>query len=254
MSIPSFSVQDKVTIVTGAGRGIGKALAIGFGEAGASVALVARTVAQLEETAETIRASGGKALVVPTDVTKKDQVDRMVQTVLKQWGRIDVLLNVAGGAGDIWVLAPLEMKEVYYDELQERNLKSVFLCNQSVASVMVQHKKGSIVNISSMSGVKPVPLEAAVGAFKAGVNHLSRAFAISWGPYNVRVNVIAPGLTLTDRVQKKLTPELIDRFSKDIPLGRAAKPEDHLGLALFLASDASAFITGAVIPSDGGPQ
>jgi len=138
--------------------------------------------------------------------------------------------------------------------LQERNLKSVFLVNQAVARVMVAQQSGSIINISSLSGTKPVALESAAGAAKAGVNQLTRAFAIAWAPYNVRVNAIAPGLTLTARATKGLGPELVAKFSKDIPLGQAAKPEDHLGLALFLASDASSFITGAVIPSDGGPQ
>lgn len=254
MSLPSFSVEGKVTVVTGAGRGIGQALALGFGEAGSPIAVVARTVSELEETAERVRHLGGKALVVGADATKKDQVERMVQTVVREYGRIDVLLNVAGGAGDIYVLPALEMIESHYDELQNRNLKSVFLCNQSVATVMVRQWKGSIINVSSLSGVKPVALEAAVGAFKAGVNQLTRALAVSWAPYNVRVNAIAPGLTLTARVERKLTPEFIEQYSKTIPLGRAAKPEDHLGLALFLASDASAYITGAVIPSDGGPQ
>jgi len=254
MSIPSFSVEGKVTIVTGASRGIGNALARGFAEAGAWVALAARTVSELATTAQEIKARGGKAIVVPTDVTQQGQLNAMVERTVEEWGRIDVLLNVAGGAGDIWVMPALEMPQEYYEELHQRNLKSVFLCNQAVAKVMVQQGKGSIINISSLSGTKPVALEAVVGAFKAGVNQMTKALAVAWAPYNVRVNAIAPGLTLTDRVKKKLGPELIDRFSQDIPLKRAAQPEDHLGPALFLASDASAFITGVVIPSDGGPQ
>jgi len=254
MSIPSFSVEGKATIVTGASHGIGNTLARGFAEAGAWVALVARTVSELETTAQEIKAKGGKAIVVPTDVTQQGQLYAMVERTVQEWGRIDVLLNVAGGAGDIWVMPALEMAEEYYEELHQRNLKSVFLCSQAVARVMVKQGKGSIVNISSLSGTKPVALEAVVGAFKAGVNQMTRALAVAWAPYNVRVNTIAPGLTLTDRVKKKLGPELIDRFSQDIPLKRAAQPEDHLGPAIFLASDASAFITGAIIPSDGGPQ
>jgi len=254
MSIPSFSVEGKATIVTGASRGIGNTLARGFAEAGAWVALVARTASELEATAQEIKAKGGKAIVVPTDVTQQGQLYAMVERTVQEWGRIDVLLNVAGGAGDIWVMPALEMAEEYYEELHQRNLKSVFLCSQAVARVMVKQGKGSIVNVSSLSGTKPVALEAVVGAFKAGVNQMTRALAVAWAPYNVRVNTIAPGLTLTDRVKKKLGPELIDRFSQDIPLKRAAQPEDHLGPAIFLASDASAFITGAIIPSDGGPQ
>jgi NAD(P)-dependent dehydrogenase (short-subunit alcohol dehydrogenase family) len=178
----------------------------------------------------------------------------MVQKAEKWFGRIDVLLNVAGGAGTRQLRAPLETSEEMWDELQERNLKSVFLVNQAVARLMVAQRSGVIINISSLSGMKPVALESAAGAAKAGVNQLTRAFAIAWAPYNVRVNAIAPGLTLTARATKGIGPELVAKFSGDIPLGRAAKPEDHLGLALFLASDASSFITGVVIPSDGGPQ
>ncbi len=254
MNTPSFSVEGKITIVTGASRGIGNALALGFAEAGAPVALVARTASELEATAQRIRDNGGKALVAPADVTKRGHVEQMVEGVVREFGRIDVLLNVAGGAGTKQLRPPLEISDELWDELQDRNLKSVFLVNQAVARVMVEQRSGSIINISSLSGTKPVALEAAAGAAKAGVNQLTRAFAIAWAPYNVRVNAIAPGLTLTPRAMKGLGPELVEKFSKDIPLGRAARPEDHLGLAIFLASDASAFITGAIIPSDGGPQ
>ena len=254
MSVPNFSVEGKVTIVTGSSRGIGKALALGFAEAGASVVLAARTVSELEANAQEITAKGGKALVAPTDVTDRAQLSEMVQKTVKEFGRIDVLLNVAGGAGDRQLRPPLEISEDFWDELQDRNLKSVFLCNQAVARVMVEQRSGSIINISSMSGTKPVAYEAAAGAAKAGVNQLTRALAIAWAPYNVRVNAIAPGLTLTARATRGLGPELVEKYSKDIPLGRAAQPEDHLGPAMFLASDASAFITGIIIPSDGCPQ
>ncbi len=254
MSLPSFSVEGKVTIVTGASRGIGKAMAVGFAQAGAKVALVARTVSQLEETSEEIRSKGGTALVVPTDVTEISQLEAMVQKTRDEFGRIDVLLNVAGGAGDIWVMPPIDMPAEHYDELHGRNYRAVFFCNQAVARVMIDQKSGSIINFSSLSGTKPIPFEAVVGGFKAAVNQMTRALAVAWGPDNVRVNAIAPGITLTERVKKKMGAEFIEKFSQGLPLRRAALPEDHLGPALFLASDASAYITGIVIPSDGGPQ
>lgn len=254
MNLPNFSVEGKVTIVTGASRGIGNALAKGFAEAGAPVVLVARTVSELEATAEEITANGGKALIVPTDVTQRDQLNKMVQKTIIEFGRIDVLLNVAGGAGDIYVMPPIQMLEEYYDELHERNYKSVFLCNQAVAKVMIEQQHGSIVNVSSLSGTKAIAMEAVVGGLKAAVNQMTKALAVSWGPYNVRVNAIAPGITLTERVKKKLGPEFIKQFTETIPLKKAAEPEDHLGPAMFLASDASAYITGIVLPSDGGPQ
>lgn len=254
MSLPSFSIEGKVAVVTGASRGIGNTLALGFAEAGASVVLVARTVSELEATAEKITARGGKALVAPADVTSSAQLAKMVQMAVEGFGRIDVLLNVAGGAGTKQLRPPLEVTEENLDELIARNLKSVFLCNQAVARVMVEQRKGSIINISSMSGTKVVATESAAGAAKAGVNQLTRAFAAAWAPYNVRVNAIAPGLTLTPRATKGLGPELVEKFSKNIPMGRAAQPEDHLGPAIFLASEASGYITGAIIPVDGGPQ
>ena len=253
MSIPNFSIEGKVTIVTGASRGIGNALAKGFAEAGARIALVARTVSQLEAAAQEIQAKGGTAIVVPTDVTQQDQVNAMVERTLREWERIDVLLNVAGGAGDIYELPTLEMTQEYYEELHLRNLKSVFLVNQAVARVMVKQKEGSIINVSSTSGIRPVPLETVVGAFKAGVNQMTRAMATDIGPHKVRVNAIAPGLTLTERVKKKLGAEFIEQHEKGIPLRRAAQPEDHLGPALFFASDAAAYITGNIMTAAGGP-
>jgi NAD(P)-dependent dehydrogenase (short-subunit alcohol dehydrogenase family) len=254
MTIPSFSIEGKVAIVTGASRGIGKTLALGFAEAGAKVALVARTVSELEKTADEIRSKGGTAIVVPTDVTERQQLELMVRKTKEEFGRIDVLLNVAGGAGDVYVLPPLDMQEEHYDELHGRNCRAVFFCNQAVARVMVEQKSGSIINVSSLSGTKPIAYEAVVGGFKAAVNQMTKALAIAWGPDNVRVNAIAPGITLTERVKKKLGPEFIENLSEGIPLRRPAQSEDHLGPAIFLASDASAYITGMVIPSDGGPQ
>lgn len=254
MDIPSFSVEGKVVIVTGASRGIGNAMAKGFAAAGANVVLAARTVSELEETAQEIVDNGGKAVIAPTDVTQSDQLTKMVQTAVMEYGHIDVLLNVAGGAGDKQLRPPLEITEEFWDELQDRNLKSVFLCNQAVARVMVHQGKGSIINFSSLSGTKPVALECAAGAAKAGVNQLTRALSIAWAPYNVRVNAIAPGLTMTPRATKGLGQEFVEQYSKVIPLGRPAEMEDHLGPAIFLASDASAYVTGAVLPTDGGPQ
>ncbi len=254
MNLPSFSVENKIVIITGASRGIGKIMAKGFAAAGAKVVLVSRTVSELNATAEEILAKNGQTLIAPTDLTESDQVRQMVDKTIKEFGRIDVLLNVAGGAGDIWVVPNETMPEAHYDELHSRNLKAVFLCNQAVGKVMIDQKQGSIINFSSQSGVKPIALEAVVGAFKAGVNQMTRALAAAWGTHNVRVNVIAPGITLTQRVKEKLGAKLIDQFSQLIPLKRPAQPEDHLGPALFLASDASAHISGAIIPSDGGPQ
>jgi len=197
---------------------------------------------------------GGTAITIPTDVTSCQQLEEMVEKTRAEFGRIDVLLNVAGGAGETWVLPPLDMPETFYDELDGRNFKGVFFCNQAVARVMVEQKSGSIINFSSLSGTKPLVFEAVVGGLKAAVNQLTKALAVAWGPDSVRVNAIAPGITLTKRVKKKLEPEFVENVSQSIPLRRLADPGDLLGPALFLASDASAYITGMIMPADGGPQ
>ena len=236
MELPSFSVEGKATIVTGASRGIGNCLAKGFAEAGARVALVARTVEELEATAEEIRSRGGTAIAVPTDVTKRDQVERMVRVVLDRFGRIDVLLNVAGGAGERQLRPPLEIEEDFYDELLDRNLKSVFLVNQAVAREMARQGWGSIINFSSLSGTKPVPLESVAGAAKAGVNHLTRAWAAALGPYGVRVNAIAPGSIMTDALRLFLDEASLERMRQLTPMKRLGETEDVALAALYLAS------------------
>jgi len=251
MIVPDFSVEGKVVIVTGASRGIGNTLARGFAEAGAAVALAARKVSELESTAEDIRAQGGTALVVPTDVTNDAQITQMIQKTVQELGRIDVLINNVGARQS---KPPLEVTEDLFTKLIDRNLKSVHLCSQAAARVMIEQRSGSIINISAMSGVRPVAQESHAGAAKAAVNHLTRVLAAAWAPYNVRVNAIAPSLTLTAQAEAGLGPELIAKYTKDIPLGRAARPEDYLGVTIFLASEASSFITGVVIPVDGGPR
>ena len=176
----------------------------------------------------------------------------MSRTV-EEFGRIDVLVNNVGG---ITKVAPtLELSEETWDADIKRNLKSVFLCSQAVARVMAQQNKGSIINIGSLAGSRPVPGQLAYSAAKAGVANLTQGVAIEWGRYNIRVNAIMPGTTMTPAVEKiyKERPmedrKLVLEF---IPLKRFGKPNDFVGLAIYLASDASEWVTGAIIPVDGG--
>ena len=248
------SIANKVAIITGSSKGIGNTLAKGFAEAEASVVLVARSVPNLEATAREITTKGGKAISVPADITIEEQVHLMVETALTEFGRIDILVNCAGGAGSKPFIPLLDMDESSWDKVIDLNLKSVYLCCRAAGRVMVEQKSGSIINFSSGAGIVPVPGETHYGAAKAGVNQLTRALAAEWGRYNVRVNAISPGLIATQASKELVNSDAYEKYVRAIPLGRAGEPEDILGIALFLASEASAFITGAIVPVGGGPQ
>ena len=253
MGIPVLSLEGKVAVITGSSQGIGKALALGFAEAGACVVLAARGITELEATAQEITAQGGKALAVPTDVTNSTQVSEMVQSAVKEFGRVDVLVNCAGGAGRRPMIPLLDMSEEDWDAILALNLKGVYLCCRAAGRVMVEQKSGSIINFSSGSATRTVVGQTHYCAAKAGVNHFTRVLAAEWGRYNVRVNAISPGLTATRSTQEGLGP-LYEKYSKAIPLGRPGQPEDMLGVALLLASEASAHINGVIIPVGGGPE
>jgi len=251
MGTPELSLEGKVAIITGSSGGIGRPLALGFAEAGASVVLVARTAADLEAAADQIRAKGGKALAVPTDVTDSARVSEMVARAVKEFGRIDVLVNCAGGGE----YAPLlDMSEEVWDETLARNIKGVYLCSRAAGRVMVEQKSGSIINFSSAVATAAVANMVHYSAAKAAVNQFTRVLAAEWGPYNIRVNAISPGLTDTSHTREVMGPDLFELYAKAVPLGRAGQPEDILAIAIFLASDASSYISGAIIPVSGGPQ
>jgi len=248
-----FALTDKIAIVTGSGRGIGKAIALGLASAGAKVALVARTPAEIEATRDEIKKEGGTALPIPADVQDGQQVASLVQRTIEEFGRIDILVNNVGG---ITQVAPiLELSEELWDADIKRNLKSVFLCSQAVARVMLQQEKGSIINVGSLAGSKPVPGQLAYSAAKAGMANLTQGFAMEWGQYHIRVNAIMPGTTMTPAVEKiyqgrpSEDRELVREF---IPLKRFGRPNDFVGIVIYLASDASEWVTGAIIPVDGG--
>lgn len=253
-SLPDFSVRDKVTIVTGASRGIGNALARGFAALGAPVILVARTVPDLEATVRQLEAAGGRAIAVPADVTDEDQVAEMVRSSHREFGRIDVLINCAGGTGADRSIPVLDMDVKTWKRIVDLNLKSAYLCCRAAARVMSEQNRGSVINFSSGTGVHPVHGMAHYGPAKAGINQLTRTLALELGQYHIRVNAISPGLIDTATERKHMPPASFERYARAVPLGRVGQPADLLGTAVFLASDASAYISGAVIPVSGGPQ
>ncbi|RLC95980.1 MAG: 2-deoxy-D-gluconate 3-dehydrogenase [Chloroflexi bacterium] len=248
MSSP-FSLEGKVAIVTGAGRGIGKAVALGLAEMGADVVALARTVTDIEKTAAEVRALGQRALAVPTDVRVTEQVNKAVQATLEGFGRVDVLVNNAGAS---FLARTLELSEGGWDALVRENLKTPFLCSKAVAPVMMDQGTGSIVNISSTEGMRSAATCAAYAAAKAGVINLTRSLAVEWAP-RVRVNCICPGFIENPGLPQALEADAgLNRMLARVPLGHMGKPEDIVGGVVYFASDASAYVTGAVLAIDGG--
>ncbi|MBU2643556.1 3-oxoacyl-ACP reductase FabG [bacterium] len=247
MNLEIFSLKGKVAIVTGAGRGIGKAIALGMADAGADLAIAARTTDQVETTAGEIRKKGCQAIAITADVRFKDQVEKMVADTVRHFGRIDILVNNAGG---MFAVPTMEMSENQWNVTISENLTSVFFCSQAVGKIMMTQKSGAIVNIASIVGIVAQPLNAAYAASKAGVINLTKTMATDLAAYNIRVNGIAPGLIVTPGTEW-LYEDPKGAIS-EIPLARGGTPEDIAGGVIYLASDASRYVTGETIVIDGG--
>lgn len=251
MNLSLFSLKDKVALVTGAGRGIGRAIALGLADAGAKVIVAARTLSEIEDTAREIHRKGNEALAVQADVREALQVERMMKEALEKFHSLDILVNNAGGG---LVGTAMECSEKAFDIMIRENLKSTFLCSQAAARIMIKQSKGSIINNSSIVGFTPAAGMAAYAAAKAGIISLTKTLAVELAPYNIRVNAFAPGFIETSAVKilQKERPSIMAARLKDIPLGRFGQPEDIAGTVIFLASDASSYITGETIKISGG--
>jgi NAD(P)-dependent dehydrogenase (short-subunit alcohol dehydrogenase family) len=253
MSLSGFSLTDKVAIVTGAGKGIGRAIAIGFAQAGAKVVVASRTKADIDDTASKIREAGGKALAVPTDVTDVNQIKNLLNNTLKSLKKVDILVNNAGGdSGGTGYVLDLSIDD--WKAGIELNLNSLFYCCKIIGGEMVRSKSGNIINMTSGMGFGPYPGAAHHAAARAGVINLTKTLALEWAPFNIRVNAMAPGYTETALPAKawKEHPEDKEALLKLIPLGRTARPEEMVQTAIFLASSASEYITGETINVNGG--
>jgi len=259
MSVANISLQGKVAVVTGAKRGIGAEIAFTLARAGADVVVCTRAVAdgQLAAVAKEIEQLGRRALAVQVDISRKADVDSMVKKVADEFGKIDILVNNAGIAGDRVVL--MEVSEENYDRVLNTDLKGYFLCSQAAGRRMIeQGQGGAIVNVGSVLGVsfnEYSRMRTGLGVYaiaKAGVTMLTKALAFELGCHNIRVNAIAPTSVKTQMSAVWGNPEEEKRTSSFIPLGRVALTSDCAEAVLFLASDASSFITGDILMVDGG--
>ncbi|OGP71780.1 MAG: hypothetical protein A2W09_02895 [Deltaproteobacteria bacterium RBG_16_50_11] len=249
---PDFTLTNQVAMVTGATGGIGHAASLTFAHAGADLALLDLEGTPLKNLVEKIKAMGRQAIGLAADVTKKEQVERAVEQVVKRFGRIDVLFNNAGiGARQPFV----EVTEETWDRIIAVNLKGAFLVAQSVARKMVEKRKGVIVNTASIVSFVGRNNVSAYGASKAGVGIMTKIMAMELASYGIRVNSIAPGMIHTPFTATFLEADnglRMKSIGSTIPLKRVGEPEDIVGAILFLASSASAYITGATILIDGG--
>ncbi|MGQ9655983.1 MAG: SDR family NAD(P)-dependent oxidoreductase [Thermodesulfobacteriota bacterium] len=245
-----FDLAGRVAIVTGGGKGIGRAIALGLAGAGAKVVIAARTASEIESVAKEIRSQGGEARAHVTDVGVSDQVDALVAGSLDAFGRIDILINNAARS---FLRALFDLREDGFDKIFDTNVKGTFLLSRAVAKVMKEQGGGRIVNITTVGAVRGGAGMGVYHASKAAVKMLTMCMAVEWAPYNILVNAVGPALTKT-HFSRPLwaNPEVEHQIAMRIPMGRLAEPEDIVGAVLFLCSDSAAFITGQSLYVDGG--
>jgi 3-oxoacyl-[acyl-carrier protein] reductase len=240
--------DGKIAIVTGASRGIGRGIAVALAEAGATVICAARDLAKLEAAVAEITEAGGKACARVVDVASRESIEALVASTVAEYGRIDVLVNNAGITRDNLLL---RMKPADWDDVIKTNLTSVFISTQAVMKPMLKQRAGSIINIGSVVGLTGNAGQANYAAAKAGLIGFSKSVAREVASRGIRVNVVSPGFIDTDMTHAM--PEAARAaLLQSVPLGRTGKPEDIAGLVVYLASDASAYVTGQTLSVDGG--
>ena len=250
MEFPNWSLNEKVAMVTGASRGLGRAIALAYANAGADVVLASRNEERLKEVAAEISQMGRKALPKATNMTKEEDVTDLVKAAFDEFAKIDILVN---NAGTIVRKDAVDISTPEWDAVMDTNLKGAFWCCREVGKVMIAQKSGKVINIASAwatqarAGILPYPVS------KAAIYHMTKALAIEWAPYNINVNCIAPGWFETELTEPlKNNPEMLKKIEDNSPLGRMGKPEELTGAAIFFASDASNFATGSCLSVDGG--
>jgi dehydrogenase/reductase SDR family protein 4 len=240
-----FSLEGKIALITGGSRGIGRATALGFARAGADIAIASRKLPGLEKVAAEIRDLGRKALPVAAHIGKMPDINNLVTKVRDEFGRIDILVNNAGT--NPTMNPTLEIDERAWDAIMNLNVKGLFFLSQAVAKVMKEQGGGCVINVASATGIRPHILPI-YSISKAATIMTTRVMALEWAKYGIRVNAIAPGLVKALWSDKQTLEYLLGR----IPMRRFAEPEEIVGAMLYLASDASQFVTGVTLSVDGG--
>jgi NAD(P)-dependent dehydrogenase (short-subunit alcohol dehydrogenase family) len=250
-AVELFKLEGRKALVTGAGRGIGRVLAISLAQTGCDIAILEKNIDDARGVVEEIKKIGKQAAAFQVDVTKKDEVEKAFSAAAKFLGRLDIVINDAGVCIHE---AAEDTSEEHYDFVVDTNLKGVFLCCQSAMRIMKPQKKGSIINIASISGtISNYPQKQAhYNASKAGVILLTKCLAVEWVDLGIRVNSISPGYTRTEMTTKTTAPAMIAKWESLTPMKRMAEPQEMAGAAIYLASDASSFVTGSDIIVDGG--
>jgi NAD(P)-dependent dehydrogenase (short-subunit alcohol dehydrogenase family) len=250
-----FDLTGMTAVVTGGGRGIGKAICLSLARAGADVVVAELNPETGAMTSKEIEQMGRRSLAVQTDVCQSVDVDLMFAKALDAFGAVDILVNNAGGANPGQMKSPMSLDEESWEAVIGLNLKSVFLCSRAGGNIMIEQGKGTIINIASLAGVYHFTQGMHYGAAKAGVINMTRTLAADLGPKQIRVNALVPGFIVTEYT-RELTydhhPDIAALRSRFISLQRLGEPEDIGGVAVFLASDAARYVNGQVIMVDGG--
>jgi len=244
-----FSLEGKVAVVTGGGTGIGKAIALNMAKVGANIVVAARRLTPLEETKAEIEDIGRNAMAIQTDVTNSEQVNNLMEETASEFGRLDILVNSAGAIKEFFNISLLEMTDEQWRRGLDSELTGTFYCSRAAGKLLMKQHSGKIINMSSLSGMVGLTTTAVYGVAKAGIIELTKLFAMALARHGVQVNCIAGGPILTPTIGGQKESMSMGRF---IPVGYPDKPEGIAALAVYLASEASSYVTGATYIIDGG--
>ena len=244
-----FDLTGKCAVVTGGSKGLGRTIADALAQAGADVAIVSRTPADLQRAADELRAHGRRVLPVQADVTDEASIQAMVQQVIGQFEHIDILVNNAG-IGHTAAVA--EMEAAHWDQVMTVNLRGPMLCCKHVGPHMIGRRSGRIINVASVLATRVARYMSAYAASKAAIVQFTRTLALEWIRHNIQVNALCPGYFLTDMNTEFFASERGQQFIAALPIGRLGRPHELQGAAVFLASDAASYVTGAALYVDGG--
>jgi NAD(P)-dependent dehydrogenase (short-subunit alcohol dehydrogenase family) len=251
LTVTPFDLTGKKALVTGASRGIGQAIAVALAQAGADVALVARSEEGLAATAKQVTGCGREAVVIPADVTTQETVEPAVHSAIDALGQLDIIVNNAGGSN--FAVPFLDLRLSGWHKLIRLNLDSAMYVCHAAGPHLVSRGTGSVINVASVAGLVGAPFLSPYGAAKAGLISLTKSLAVEWAALGVRVNALCPGWTATDLNRNLWEDESAGQATAaNVPMQRWGKPEEMTGAAVFLASDASAYMTGQVLVIDGG--